>query len=151
MIPIKIRVGLIVLALVSCKDTEPEMAKVSDVMPNLPLPPRASVLSRESGADAMKLTLVSDAKPAEVEAYYRKVLGTQKGWRLVSDTRDGEGAVVLLAEQDGPPLWVRIQSTSDGLATVVELAGAVSRPKPARQPMDSANPAPPAQPDKPPS
>ena len=39
-----------------------------------------------------------------------------------------EGAVVLLAHQDGPPLWVRIKSTSDSLATIVELAGAVRRP-----------------------
>lgn len=125
MIPTKIRVGLVLLALVGCKDKPPEMAKVSDVLPNLPMPPRASVVSREGSPDAMKLTLMSNAKPVEVEAYYRDVLSKRNGWRLVSDTRDAEGAIVLLAEQNGPPLWVRIQSTSDSAATMVELAGAI--------------------------
>lgn len=125
MIPTKIAVGLVVLALAGCKDREPEMAKISDVFPNLPVPPRASVISRDGSPDAIKLTLMSNASPAEVEAYYRDVLG-RGGWKLVSDTRDAEGAVVLMAEQDGPPLWVRIQSTSDSVATKVELAGAVT-------------------------
>ena len=112
------------LALVGCRDKAPEMAKVSDVFPNLPVPPKASVVSRDGSPDAIKLTLMSNARPSEVEAYYRDVL-SRNGWRLVSDSRDAEGAVVLLAEQDGPPLWVRIQSTSDSVATMVELAGAV--------------------------
>jgi hypothetical protein len=59
-----------------------------------------------------------------VENYYRVVL-SKNGWRLVNDMRDADGAVVLLAEQDGPPLWVRIKSTDDSMATMVELAGAV--------------------------
>ena len=130
MIPNKIRVGLAVLALVGCKDKAPEMAKVSDVFPNLPVPPRASVVAREGSPDALKLTLMSNARPAEVEAYYREILSDRNGWRVVSDTRDAEGALVLLAEQDGPPLWVRIQSTSDSVATMVELAGAVLSRKP---------------------
>ena len=124
MIPTRLRAGLVVLALVGCRDKAPEMAKVSDVFPNLPVPPKASVVSRDGSPDAIKLTLMSNARPSEVEAYYRDVL-SRNGWRLVSDSRDAEGAVVLLAEQDGPPLWVRIQSTSDSVATMVELAGAV--------------------------
>jgi hypothetical protein len=125
MIPTKIRVGLVLLALVGCKDKPPEMAKMADVIPNLPMPPRASLVSREGSADALKLTLLSNAKPAEVESYYRAVLSKQNGWRLVSDSRDAEGAIVLLAEQNGPPLWVRIRGTSDSAATMVELAGAI--------------------------
>ncbi len=133
MIPTKIWAGLAVLALVACKDKAPEMAKIADVFPNLPVPPKASVVSRDGSPDALKLTLMSNAKPAEVEAYYRGVLSSRNGWRLVGDSRDAEGAVVLLAEQDGPPLWVRIQSTSDSVATMVELAGAMlSRPKPSK-------------------
>ena len=124
MIPTKIRVGLALLALVGCRDKPPEMAKLADVLPVLPMPPRASVVSRDGGPDALKLTLMSRAKPAEVEAYYRGVLSSKNGWRLVSDSRDAEGAVVLLAQQDGPPLWVRIKSTDDSVATMVELAGA---------------------------
>ncbi len=130
MIPTKIWAGLAVLALAACKDKTPEMAKVADVFPNLPVPPKASVVSRDGSADALKLTLMSNATPAEVEAYYRSVLSSKNGWKVVSDSRDAEGAVVILAEQDGPPLWVRIQSTSDSVATMVELAGAMlSRPK----------------------
>jgi hypothetical protein len=129
MIPTKIRVGLVLLALAGCRDKPPEMAKISDVLPNLPLPPQASVVARNGSADAVKLTLRSTAKPDQIEAYYRDVL-SKNGWRLVNDSRDREGAVVLLAEQDGPPLWVRIQRTQDGGATMVELAGAqLSRPK----------------------
>jgi hypothetical protein len=130
MIPTKIWAGFAVLALVACKDRPPEMAKISDVFPNLPVPPRATVVSRDGSPEALKLTLMSNAKPSEVESYYREVLTSKHGWRLVGDSRDAEGAVVLLAEQDGPPLWVRIQSTEDSVATVVELAGAMlSRPK----------------------
>jgi hypothetical protein len=124
MTPIKIKAGLVVLALVGCRDKPPEMAKLSDVLPNLPLPPQASVVSRDGSADAIKLTLRSGAKTGDIEAYYRNVL-TKNGWRLVNDARDREGAVVLLAERDGPPLWVRIQATADSSATMVELAGAV--------------------------
>jgi hypothetical protein len=125
MIPTKIRVGLVLLALLACNDKPPQMAKVSEVFPNLPVPPKASVVSREGSPDALKLTLMSSAKPAEVESYYRDVLSKRNGWRLVSDTRDAEGAIVLLAEQDGPPLWVRIKGTSDSASTLVELAGAI--------------------------
>jgi len=129
MIPTKIRIGLAVLALVGCRDKGAEMAQVYDVFPTLPLPPAASVVSREGSPEALKLTLRSSATPAKVEAYYRQTL-TKNGWRLVSDARDAEGAVVLLAQQNGPPLWVRIQSTKDSVGTMVELAGAVSnRPK----------------------
>ena len=125
MIPTKIRVGLAVLALLGCRDKPPEMAKVSEVFPNLPLPPAASLVSREGSPDALKLTLVAKASPAVVEAFYRDALSSRNGWRLVSDTRDAEGAVVLLAQQDGPPLWVRILSTGDSVITKVELAGAL--------------------------
>jgi hypothetical protein len=132
MIPTKIRIGLAVLALVGCRDKSPEMAQVYDVFPTLPMPPAASVVSREGSPEALKLTLRSSAKPAKVEAYYRQTL-TKNGWRLVSDARDAEGAVVLLAQQNGPPLWVRIQSTKDSVGTMVELAGAVpTRPKPGK-------------------
>ena len=129
MIPTKIRIGLAVLALVGCRDKGPEMAQVYDVFPTLPMPPAASLVSREGSPDALKLTLRSSAKAAKVEAYYRQTL-SKNGWRLVSDARDAEGAVVLLAQQNGPPLWVRIQSTKDSVGTMVELAGAVpTRPK----------------------
>jgi hypothetical protein len=126
MIPLKIRVGLAALVLAGCRDKASEMAKIEDVFPVLPLPPAASVVSLEGSPDALKLTLRSNAEPAMVEAYYRKTL-SKNGWRLVSDARDAQGAVVLLAQENGPPLWVRIRSTDDSVATMVELSGAVSK------------------------
>jgi hypothetical protein len=122
-----IRVGLALLALVACRDDEPPrppMAEAAKVLPNLPLPPQASLVRRDGSADALKITLRSTAKVEVIEAYYRDVL-TRNGWRLVNDARDREGATVLLAERDGPPLWVRIRRTDDGVATLVELAGAI--------------------------
>jgi hypothetical protein len=82
------------------------------------------VVSKSGGSDALQITLISPAKVKDVETYYRAVL-SKNGWRLVNDMRDRDGSVVLLAEQDGPPLWVRIKSTDDSVATMVELAGAV--------------------------
>jgi len=124
MIPTKIWAGMAVLALVACKDKGPQTPKISQVLPNLPLPPNAAVVSKSGGPDALQITLISQAKAKEVEAYYRAVLN-RNGWRLVNDMRDRDGSVVLLAEQNGPPLWVRIKSTDDSVATMVELAGAV--------------------------
>ena len=124
MIPTKIWAGLALLALIACKDKAPETPMVSQVFPNLPLPPDATVVSRSGGPDALQLTLMSSAKAKDVEHYYRTML-SRNGWRLVNDMRELDGSVVLLAEQDGPPLWVRIKSTDDSVATVVELAGAV--------------------------
>jgi hypothetical protein len=124
MIPTKIWAGMAVLALVACKDKGPQTPKISQVLPNLPLPPNASVVSKSGGSDALQITLISPAKVKDVETYYRAVL-SKNGWRLVNDMRDRDGSVVLLAEQDGPPLWVRIKSTDDSVATMVELAGAM--------------------------
>jgi hypothetical protein len=124
MIPPKIWAGIAVLALVACTDKPPETPRVSQVFPNLPLPPQARVLGKSGSADALQITLMSPTKVNLVEAYYRSML-TRDGWRLVNDMRDRDGSVILLAEQDGPPLWVRIKSTDDSTGTVVELAGAV--------------------------
>jgi hypothetical protein len=125
MIPSKIWAGLAVLTLLACTDEKPiELPEFSRVFPNLPLPPNASVLSRTGSADALQLTLMSRVKAADVEAYYRSVL-TRNGWRLVNDQRQRDGGVALLAELKGQPLWVRIQSTDDSIATIVELSGAV--------------------------
>ena len=125
MIPSKIWAGLVVLTLVACADEKPvELPEFSRVFPNLPLPPNASVVSRSGGADALQLTLMSQNKASEIEAYYRTVL-TRNGWRLVNDQRDRDGGVALLAELKGQPLWVNIRSTDDSVATIVRLAGAV--------------------------
>jgi hypothetical protein len=139
MIPSRIWAGLAALTLVACTDEKPiELPEFSRVFPNLPLPPNASVVSRSGSADALQITLMSQAKARDVETYYRTVL-TKNGWRMVNDQRDRDGGVALLAELKGQPLWVRIRSTDDSVATIVELAGAVMPDSTSARPAKAAS------------
>ena len=107
--------------------SEPRAPKTPDtfaVFPHLPLPPSSQFVSRSGSEDALQIRLLSSGSPDEVTDYYREVLSKGR-WRLVSDVKKPDGSVVLYAEQDGPPIWVRIWPTSDGAGTMVELAGAV--------------------------
>lgn len=113
------------LALFGCGDRPPTPPKVSEVFPNLPLPPEATFVSRSGGADALQLTLLSPHKVDVVAAYYRTVFKSGN-WTLMNDAHDSEGAIVLFAKQKGPPLWVRIRSTNDSTGSLVELSGAVT-------------------------
>jgi hypothetical protein len=125
MLPAKICGALMVcLLLAACRDRPPQTPKVGEVFPDLPLPPEASFVSRAGGPDALQFTFRSPAPADQVTAYYRKLF-KQGGWKLVNDFNDTEGVVVLLAQQKGPPLWVRIRKSDDGQGTVVEIAGAV--------------------------
>jgi hypothetical protein len=111
------------LALTACGDKPAKTAELSQAMPNLPLPPQASFVSRDAGADAMKIVLRSPAAPDAVAAYYRNVF-KRGSWRLIHEDKAPTGATSLLADQDGPPLWVRITAGEAG-GSLVELSGAV--------------------------
>jgi hypothetical protein len=123
MIPSKIRCVVLCLALAAC-DRTPRAAKVSDALPNLPLPPQPSFVSRAGGPDALQVTVRSPASADSVATYYRQLF-KRGNWRLVNDVKDAEGTTVLFAEQNGPPLWVRIRNAEDGPGSLVELTGAV--------------------------
>jgi len=119
-----ILVLLLFLAAAACgRDSQPKPPKLSEVMPNVPLPPNATFVSKSGGEDAVQITVRSPMRAEIVAEYYRHLL-TRNGWRLVNDAKDQDGAVVLFAEQNGPPLWVRIRSAEDGNGTLVDLAGA---------------------------
>jgi hypothetical protein len=139
------RLRIVVLALslaaLACnRDSAPKSPKLAEVMPNVPLPPGATFISRSGGADAIQITVRSPVGADAVAAYYRGIF-KKGGWRLVNDAKDREGAVVLFAEQHGPPLWVRIKSEEGGTGTLVDLAGArLTRPP---GPDTSKPPAPP--------
>lgn len=120
------------LAALACnRDSAPKSPKLAEVMPNVPLPPGATFVSRSGGVDAIQITVRSPVGADAVAAYYRGIF-KQGGWRLVNDAKDREGAVVLFAEQHGPPLWVRIKSEEGGTGTLVDLAGArlIRQPEP---------------------
>jgi hypothetical protein len=124
MIPTNIRYLVLCVALAACGDKAPSTAKFSEALPNLPLPPDASFIGRSGGPDALQVTVRTAAGPDAVAAYYRGVF-KKEGWQLVNDGKDAEGAIVLFAQQKGPPLWVRILADPQGQGTLVELSGAV--------------------------
>jgi len=116
--------GIVLLACRSdSRDSQPPPPDFAKAFSNLPLPPDPEVVSRANSADALQLTLHSPAGPEEVTRYYRTILSNTP-WRLVSDTKNADGSIVLYAEHDGPPLWVRIWKLGDR-GTMVELTGAV--------------------------
>jgi hypothetical protein len=124
MIPSTIRWLVLGLALAACADKTPKEPTLSEALPNIPLPPQASFVGRAGGSDALQLTLRSPAGADAVANYYRGVFKTGN-WKLMNDAKDAEGATVLLAHQNGPPLWVRILPAAEGGGSVVELSGAV--------------------------
>jgi hypothetical protein len=121
--PAVFAVVILLVGIAGCGDRKPKPPELAEVFPNLPLPPQARFVSQAGGEDALKLTFRSSTDQEAVEAYYKGVF-TSAGWRLVSRTKTGDGSVVLLGEQDGPPLWVRIGPTGASGTTVVELSGA---------------------------
>ena len=120
----KARWILLCAALGACADKPPKSPTLSEALPNVPLPPDASFVGRSGGSDALQLTVRSPDAVDAVAAYYRQLL-SKSPWRLVNDAKDAEGAVVLFAQQDGPPLWVRIRTAEDGKGTLVDISGAV--------------------------
>ncbi len=124
----KYLLSVVCAALLACGSESSPQPKPPDtftVFPNLPLPPGAQFVSRAGSADALQITMFSPTPAAGVTEYYRGVLSKGK-WRLVGDAKKPDGSVILYAEQDGPPLWVRIWPTTDGAGTMVELAGALT-------------------------
>jgi hypothetical protein len=103
---------------------EPNLPANAKVFPNLPLPPSSQFVSRAGSEDALQIRLFSAKRPDDITLYYRDLL-SKGNWRLVSDVKKSDGSVMLYAEQDGPPIWVRIWPTSDRVGTMVELSGAV--------------------------
>jgi hypothetical protein len=106
----------------------PKPPRLGEAFSNLPLPPSPELVSHSGGADALQLTVHSPGEMAQILTYYRKILSTGN-WRLVSDMKNRDGSVVLYAEQNGPPMWVRIWQATGQPGTMVQLTGAVVAPK----------------------
>jgi hypothetical protein len=115
------------LLLLACGSEPPpkQEPRVGQAFPTLPLPPSPELVSRSGSEDALQLTVRTPSDVAEVTEYYRNVLSQGK-WRLVSDVKSADGSAVLYAEQQGPPLWVKIWKAGDRSGTMVQLTGAVA-------------------------
>ena len=124
MTPSTIWLAALCLTLVACGDKPPSPPKLSQVFSRLPLPPKATFVSRSGGADAIQITLRTPLRADSVATYYRSTFKTDE-WKLINDARDKDGAVVLLAQRKDRPLWVRVRPDSNGSGSLVDLAGAV--------------------------
>jgi hypothetical protein len=131
MMPSRIAAITLCLALAACGDRPAKPIDIAKALPNLPLPPQPSFVRRSAGADAAQVVVSSPASPDVVVSYYRDVF-KRGNWKLVKESKDAHGATVLLADQNGPPLWVRVRP-GEGSGSVVELSGAVNS-----KPADSA-------------
>jgi hypothetical protein len=118
--------GIVSAVLLACgsEPPPPKPPSAFDVFTDLPLPPASQLVSRAGSEDALQIRFLSASSPDQVTGYYRDALSRGR-WRLISDVKKPDGSVVLYAEQNGPPLWVRIWPTSDKQGTMVELSGAV--------------------------
>jgi len=113
--------GLVGLLMSCDRQPEVDVPELGEAFPDLPIPARSEVVSRQGSSDALQIVLRSSLPAEQVAGFYRTSLSVP-GWRLVSDTRDSTGAYVLYAE-GRRPLWVRIASEEKG--TLVSLNGAV--------------------------
>jgi hypothetical protein len=123
MIPPRIAALALCLALAACGDKPDKPIDIAKAIPNLILPPQPTLVNRSAGVDAAKLVLRSPAAPDVVVSYYRDAF-KRGNWKLVKESKDAHGVTVLLADLNGPPLWVRV-GPGEGNGSLVELSGAV--------------------------
>jgi hypothetical protein len=144
MLPLRYALCAVWLALAACRSepraSHPDSPDLAKAFSSLPLPPQPELVSRAGSSDALQLTVHSPADVDQVTAFYRQVLSSAH-WRLVSDRKNPDGSVVLYAEQNGPPLWVRIWKLGDR-GTMVELTGAVVDTLQAKHPRPAPVPKP---------
>lgn len=114
---------MLLVLLAACSEREQSEVKLSETLPNIIAPPNSHILSRESGDDAVKIRFSSELSPNDVARYYRGEL-SKAPYTLVSDTKTGENAFALYAEQPGKPsMWVTI-SPDAAKGSFVDVAGA---------------------------
>jgi hypothetical protein len=124
LLPARFAAACLVALACGSEPRNPKPPTLEAAFSHLPLPPEPELVSQVGSADALQLTLRSSANFPDVTDYYRNTLSTGN-WRLVSDTKSADGSVVLYAEQNGPPMWVRIWKPGDRAGTMVQLTGAV--------------------------
>ena len=111
--------------LAGCGGDAPESPRIQDVLPNMPLPPNAALVTREGGEDALQFTFQSSDSASTVAQYYRLSL-PNSGWNLISDQMSREGEISIYAERNGPPIWIAIRPDSTTGGSIVRIAGAAT-------------------------
>ena len=116
---------LAVLVLGACSGEQKiDMPKLAEVMPVLPLPPNSRLVGRVGSDEALQFTFLSGVSQEDMAALYRRTFATDP-WTFISDAKSPDGGIVLYAENDGIPLWVRIAQTSGAPGTTIVLSGAL--------------------------
>ena len=116
--------GLATLLVAGCKDKPPKSAELSETMPNLPLPPLATVIGRSGGPDALQITFRSTLPPDQIATFYRETFNSGE-WTLANDATSPDGTVSLYAERQGRPLWVTIMKDPNSSGTLLTVGGAL--------------------------
>ncbi len=111
--------------LVACakKGGDENAAPTPPVLAGVPLVPGSQIVENSGTSDAARLVVVVSLPTDSVAAFYRRELA-KAGWRLVSDVPDSSGTD-LLAQRDGPPLWVQIRPGPSREVTRYTVIGAV--------------------------
>ncbi len=102
-------VAVALLALAGCigrESADKPAGRTPPVLKGVLVPELARVLDTSSTGEAARVTLSIEWPAESVAAFYGREL-PKAGFRIVSDQTDG-GVRTLLAQRDGPPLWVQI-------------------------------------------
>jgi hypothetical protein len=114
---------LVLMAACVAKDDTGKPARTPAVLAGVPIPDVAQVLDTTGTADAAQVVLAIAWPPDSVAAFYRREL-PKLGFRIVSDVPDSAG-IDLLAQRNGPPLWIRVRPGRRTGTTEYTLIGAV--------------------------
>lgn len=118
-----------VLAVGACADKAPVVEEtppptMTEVFPNLPVPPMGQMVSREGAGNALQLVFATPTSADSVADYYRDVLA-RPPYELINEATTN-GIISFFVEQDGPSMWVAVQGLEAG-GSLVTVAGARPR------------------------
>ena len=120
----------VALVAASCRDEPPKIPSIHEALPNMPLPPDPTFVSKAGSENALQFVFSTPVSPERALAYYRGVFA-KAPWHLVSDQPVADSGRALYAERDGPPIWVMLTPSPHNGGTIVSISGAVvTKPAP---------------------